>query len=127
VNSTERFRFFRPADLLIPAVVILIMLLIGRGSGETGGTATVHLPGGGSIALELSVDTTVTVQGHLGGVEVTVEAGKAGITSSPCPGQDCVRSGGIGSPGEVVVCIPSAVFITVEGDRVEGTPDAYSY
>lgn len=69
----------------------------------------------------------MTFQGRLGAVEVTVEAGEAGITSSPCPGQDCVRSGSIATPGQVVVCIPSEVFITVEGDRQEGAPDAYSY
>jgi hypothetical protein len=127
VASPERYRLFRPADLVIPAVLVPLLLLLGSGSGGEGGTAKIHLPDGSSVSLELVRDTSVTVSGNLGPVVISVEGGGVRIGSSPCPGQDCVRQRAITSPGEAVVCIPSGVFVTVEGDPADGFPDAYSY
>jgi hypothetical protein len=127
VRNAERFRIFRPADLLIPAVLVPLLLLLGRGGGENGGNARIHLPDGSSVSLELDRDTSLAVQGNLGEVVVSVGDGCVSIASSPCPGQDCVRQRPIESPGETVVCIPSGVFVTVEGEPAEGSPDAFSY
>ena len=126
-RTSERFRIFRPADLLIPAVLVPLLLLLGSGGGGNGGNALIHLPDGSSISLELDRDTSLAVTGNLGEVVVSVGDGRVRIVSSPCPGQDCVRQRPVASPGETVVCIPSGVFITIEGEPAEGSPDAFSY
>jgi hypothetical protein len=127
VGSPDRYRLFRPADLLIPAVLVPMLLLLGSGGGGEGGTTKINLPDGSCVSLELDRDTSVTVIGNLGPVIVSVEGGGVRIGSSPCPGQDCVHQRAIAAPGEAVVCIPSGVFVTVEGEPAEGFPDAFSY
>ena len=44
---------------------------------------------------------------------VTVREGGIAITASDCPGQDCVHSGAIHSPGRSLVCLPNALEIRV--------------
>jgi hypothetical protein len=46
---------------------------------------------------------------------ITVDGGKVRITASDCPGQDCVHSGGISSPGRSLVCLPNGVEVRIVG------------
>ncbi|MBQ8917117.1 MAG: NusG domain II-containing protein, partial [Oscillospiraceae bacterium] len=40
---------------------------------------------------------------------------RACIAQSTCPGEDCVHSGWISSPGRSVVCLPNRVEIRITG------------
>ncbi|MBD3277709.1 MAG: NusG domain II-containing protein, partial [Candidatus Aegiribacteria sp.] len=43
-------------------------------------------------------------------------------------GQDCVRQGWIDKPGEMVVCVPSGVFMVMSDDAGPSrAPDAVTY
>ncbi len=127
-SSSERLRLFVPQDLLVPAAVALLLVLLpGRRGGESGPPREAVVEVGGSAdTLDLSVDTTVTYQGALGPVEVQVSEGRARVLSSPCPGQDCVGAGWLGSPGQVAVCVPSGLYLLVRGEG-QGRVDAVSY
>lgn len=63
--------------------------------------------------------------GRLGPVRIEVAGREARVACSPCPGQQCVETGWISSPGEVSVCAPSGVWIRIEGGGE--APDAVSY
>lgn len=50
-----------------------------------------------------------------GGVNLLcVENGEAYIKSADCSNQVCVDSGHISSPGEVIVCLPHRVIVSIE-------------
>lgn len=125
--GTELFRLFRPADLLILPLLVLIVLLGARGEGV--GSAIVIVHGlDCELRLSASTDTTMTVDGRMGPLTLEIQGGMVRITDSPCPGQDCVIQGWISTPGVPLVCIPSGVYVLLEasGDDRTGV-DAVSY
>ena len=69
---------------------------------------------GGQLLMTVSLDKPqqFPVEGDYCNV-ITVEDGKISITDSDCPGQDCVHSGAIHSPGRSLVCLPNALEIRV--------------
>ena len=79
--------------------------------------------GSDGVVAEVNLDLrdTLAVEGPLGTTYVAVGGGEARIISSPCPQKLCVRSGPVRRPGEVVVCIPNRVAVTIEGGK---GPDA---
>lgn len=70
----------------------------------------------GQIICELPLerDGSYTVSGQYVNV-ITVQNGQAAITRSDCPGEDCVHSGWISSPGRSVVCLPNRVELRLTG------------
>lgn len=61
----------------------------------------------------------IEVQGKLGLVSIGIEGGKARFLHSPCKNKLCIGSAPIGVTGEWSACLPSGVFIRVEGDADE--------
>ncbi len=114
VKSNKKYPFFRLNDLAIP--VVLILLLLSFQSGVEG-----------IRQLELGVDSTFTVTGNLGEMEITIENDMARITRSPCPGQDCIMQSWLKKPGDLAVCVPSGVFIVITSEDDSLSPDAVSY
>ncbi|HBE87040.1 MAG TPA: hypothetical protein DDW53_19330, partial [Lachnoclostridium sp.] len=41
----------------------------------------------------------------------------ASITEASCPDKVCVRTGKIHRSGELIVCLPNRVVITIEGEE----------
>lgn len=79
------------------------------------------------LRYRLEIDSTFTVMGNLGEMEISIENERARIASSPCQGQDCVNQGWLSGPGDMAVCVPSGVFIIVSGNDGSHSPDAVSY
>lgn len=67
----------------------------------------------------LNESRVIEVQGKLGIVTVGIEGGKARFLDSPCKNKLCIGSAPIGVTGEWSACLPSGVFIRVEGDSHE--------
>lgn len=129
MRAKSEYPFFKPADLFIPVVVILILLTLTSTRGRDGSTGlhlTIHSEEG-LQHLGLSSDTLFHVSGNMGPVEIQVENGRVRIVSSPCPGQDCVRQGWLSTGGDMAICVPSGVFIHLEAGSAEDSPDAVSY
>jgi hypothetical protein len=78
--------------------------------------------------LELSRDTTITVDGAIGGLTVAVDRGILSFKNSRCPLKICEKSGGISRDGSVLVCAPNRVMARIEGIGTEsgGGIDALS-
>jgi hypothetical protein len=126
-RSRLRYPWLRPLDplILLAGVLPLLLSLSGGPSGPAGMLEVVGP--GGADTLELARDSSVSVPGRLGPVDVEVLHGRARISASPCPGQDCVRSGWVEAAGDVSVCMPSGVLIRVIGPAEDGGPDALTY
>lgn len=70
------------------------------------------------FALEGS-RTRDSVQGALGPVEIEHGEGTIRILSAPCPGKLCVKQGHAQRVGGKLVCVPSRVVVSIEGDVSE--------
>jgi len=123
----SRYPWLRPLDplILLAGALPLLLSLSGSPSGPAGLLEVVGPEG--ADTLRLARDTSIAVPGRLGSVCVEVRRGEARISSSPCPGQDCVRTGWIDAAGAVSVCMPSGVLIRVIGPAEDGGPDALTY
>ncbi|MEN8209310.1 MAG: NusG domain II-containing protein [Candidatus Fermentibacteria bacterium] len=127
MKSDKEYPFFRLNDLAIPVVLFLLFQSFpGRGEGTSGCHLEVHT-GECTSRYELQADSVFNVTGSLGEMHITIQNESARITSSPCPGQDCVRQGWLGKPGDLAVCVPSGVFIVITSDDDSLSPDAVSY
>ena len=105
------------ADLVVIGAVLLSALLLAapRLWRETAHTATVRCRG------EI-LDTVVLGEGEErvytlpeGEVRVSFSAVGVSVVSSPCAGQDCVRTGTVGTAGDGVFCLPLGFSVTLSG------------
>lgn len=65
--------------------------------------------------LPLERDCSYTVSSGRYVNVITVRDGRAAITRSNCPGEDCVHSGWVSFPGRSVVCLPNRVELRLTG------------
>lgn len=116
--ESEKFNF-QKADLLVIAAIILFAVLIAvpflfpaRGSED----ATVQIYQDGQLIKEvpLQENTTLTVPGQYQNV-VQIQDGRVAIMEADCPGNDCVHTGWISTPGASIVCLPNRVEIRIVG------------
>lgn len=104
--------------LFVLAVSLIFVL---PASVISGGTEVIVRSGDRVVArYSLDQDRSFNVSGPLGDTIIEIEAGRAGIKSSPCPHKICVRMGKIGSEGGVIVCIPNKITVSVGNDRTDG-------
>ncbi|MEG1541331.1 MAG: NusG domain II-containing protein [Oscillospiraceae bacterium] len=75
-----------------------------------------------SIALQEVTEREIIKVGGAFHNEIAVEPGRICVLSSDCPGEDCVHSGWIESPGRSLVCLPNRLEIRIEGgaSQVDG-------
>ena len=107
---------FKIGDFLAIGAVLLLavftfLAFLPRGKQEA---VSAQIYRGGQLLMTVSLDKPqqFPVEGDYCNV-ITVEDGKISITDSDCPGQDCVHSGAIHSPGRSLVCLPNALEIRV--------------
>ena len=110
---------FRKGDLLAIVFVLVLAAAValffapGRGTAEN---AMVQIFRDGKLMQELSLesDQSILITGEYENTVVILD-GRACIAQSTCPGEDCVHSGWISSPGRSVVCLPNRVEIRITG------------
>ena len=112
-------RHIRPGDYLTLAVggLCTIWITIVVWSGGAADKAIIR--SGGKIFREvpLSRDQQVEVPGPLGTSVITIEKGKARISSDPSPRQYCVRQGWLQQTGEIAICLPNEVSVELTGGK----------
>ncbi|WP_139650577.1 NusG domain II-containing protein [Raoultibacter phocaeensis] len=87
---------------------------------------------GGTHRISLDEDGTYPIKTDLGTNVIVVEHGEAHMGDADCPGHDCIEQGAISNPGEIIVCLPHKLIVTVEGtddeavSAIEGGGDAGS-
>lgn len=119
MKKNEMRLTFGKGDLLAIGMVAVIAILVGVvfwnnvGSSE-GTTAVIYQDGVLLERLSLEKDGAYVVETPYRNT-ITVKDGKAAITASDCPGNDCVHSGWIHEAGRSIVCLPNRVEIRIEG------------
>lgn len=51
---------------------------------------------------------------------ILVEHNSISIKDADCPHEECVKSGAISQPGEMIVCLPYKLIINIEGQTQTG-------
>ena len=119
---------FRPGDavaiagVVVAAVAMLVGLMCFASAGEAS-LARIYQDGRPIREIRLDTDGEFTVQGAYRNV-ITVRDGQIAVTESDCPGEDCVHSGWIRTPGRSIVCLPNRMEIRLEGTAGADDVDA---
>lgn len=114
-HNGMRLRFQKGDFIAIGAVLLLavaVLLLFLPAKSASGGVAEIYKDGVLIKTVPLNADTELTVENGYTNV-ITVRDGKIAFTDADCPGEDCVHSGWIDSPGRSLVCLPNRVEIRV--------------
>ena len=110
---------FRRGDLFAVALVVFIALgtvlaFLPSGAADENSAAQIYMDSALVKEVPLSADTSFSIEGDYQNT-ILVEGGKIRISESNCPGEDCVHSGAIFSPGRSIVCLPNRLEIRVTG------------
>ena len=72
---------------------------------------------GGQVFAELDLHArrTLSVPGPLGNTLIAIEPGRARVVSDPGPRQYCVRQGWLARSGEIAICAPNQVSLSITG------------
>ena len=119
--ETDKLRF-RKGDWIVIGLVILLAVCVvfcflPQGNRQAG-HAQIYLNGQLLKTVALDEEQTFAVTDRYTNV-ITVEDFTIAITSSDCPGQDCVHSGRISSTGRIIVCLPNGLEIRVISDTAD--------
>ena len=113
-------RYLRPGDwLLLLGAAVLVgtsfpLLWQAGGQGEK---AVIRLDGQVYAEVALNKPRDILVPGPLGQTRVQVEAGRARGASDPGPRQYCVRQGWLSRSGEIAICAPNRVSLSIVGSH----------
>lgn len=87
---------------------------------EPGATVCVMVDDKRYAVYPLGIDTEADILTPYGHNRLVIRDGAARIVDADCPQQICVRRRAIRASGEVIVCLPHRVVVTVEGgDRAD--------
>lgn len=110
---------FRRGDWL--AILLVAVLALGiaaafasNGNDDENRKVQVYLDGALIHELSLLEDASLQVDGEYSNT-ITIQNGRAAITASDCPGEDCVHSGWIDQAGRSIVCLPNRVELRITG------------
>ena len=104
--------------LLIAALTLLSFAGFGwsRLAGSSGSHVVVEVEGKKALELPIDRDGEFSVNGPLGKTTVEVKGGAVFIIESPCPRSFCKHMGKIRYPGEILVCVPNRVCVSIKGN-----------
>lgn len=115
--DTRKLRFCK-ADFLVIAATILLAIIIAVVFIPRSDTseAVVQIYQDGTLIREVSLqeDFTLTLAGTYKNT-IQIQNGRVAIIASDCPGEDCVHTGWISTPGTSIVCLPNRVEIRIVG------------
>ena len=111
---------FKIGDLLaiggvLLAAALVLLVYLPRGNTDAA-VAQIYQNGKLVMTLPLDQPRELPITGGYCNT-ITVRDGKIAITGSDCPGQDCVHSGWLDSPGRSLVCLPNALEIRVVAEQ----------
>lgn len=106
------------ASLLVLSALLFLFFSIGR---KEGGFAVVTVDGVQTDRISLQQEGTYPLNG--GTNILLIQNGCARMAEADCPDHICVETGEIRYEGQMIVCLPNRVVVTIEG--VKGDADFY--
>lgn len=111
----NRTPFAKKTDLLwLLLPVICIMILLWRTQSDTSVSAQISINDEVVAEYPLSEPQTITLA-EADGVTIEIIENTICISEADCPDKRCVRMGRISKPGEMLVCLPHGMIITLVG------------
>jgi len=113
------------AILLIAGAGLLINRLVFAEPAAVVEVAAIYEASNGTVLerFDLSKNITYTIvteplsgETEPGENQLIIENGKAWISKANCPNQDCVHQGKISQSGEMLVCLPHRVTVSIVGE-----------
>lgn len=103
-------------DALLFAALVALTVLSPRliPAGAAGSALTVQTEGG-VVEVSLLEDGVYPVPGPLGEAHLVVAGGRARLENAPCPLKLCEAMGPVSRAGQVIVCLPNRIAVTVQG------------
>lgn len=105
--------------LVLAAAALSAVFAFGQSSAADGGFAVISTPDG-RTEYPLCHDAVIPVGGRGHTLTAVIENGGIRVTESDCPDGICVGMGRASKPGEMIVCVPAGVIITIRGGGTEG-------
>ena len=108
----------RFADGILLLILITLTALSPRflSAGLPGNAVLVRTPDS-VTTVPLGTDGRYPVAGPLGKAYLVVKNGRAHLENAPCPLKICEAMGSINRAGQVIVCLPNRIFVTVPGQE----------
>ena len=103
--------FFRPVDLLPLLLALAASLALAFLPAGEGRAVEVRVDGETVVTLPLDRDTEYACRG----LTVVVKDGAAYVKDADCPDKLCEKVGPLTKAGDVAVCLPNRVTLTVTG------------
>ena len=114
--AKEALFHFRKGDLLSIGLVMALAVFVAIGflpqKNQGVGVAEIYLNAEKIKTVSLGEETVFTVSDRYTN-EITVTGGTIAVTSSDCPGEDCVHLGAVSAGGRSIVCLPNGLEIRV--------------
>lgn len=119
MKKNETCLDFSKGDIGVIGFVIILAFLIGiifgrKVDAQKGNIVVIYKEGEKIQELPLDKNNEIIINNDYTN-RVVIEDGRASITESNCPGEDCVHSGWITGGGRSIVCLPNRVEIRIEG------------
>ncbi|MFT4106573.1 MAG: NusG domain II-containing protein [Lacrimispora sp.] len=111
----KRERILIAAILVISGLLSVSFYVRNRKPAEQ---VVVTVDGKTVTTLDLHKDVDMTIDGYGGSTNhLIIKDGYCSVTDASCPDKVCVRTGKIHRSGELIVCLPNRVVVTVEGEE----------
>lgn len=112
-------QLLRPGDLLVLLAGVTGWLALSVSLWQSGPAEQAQVRRNGMLvaAYPLNQDRTVSVDGALGTTVIRIESGRARVVSDPGPRQYCVKQGWLSRPGEMALCAPNHVSLSLIGGQ----------
>ena len=102
-------------SLLLLSAVVLIATTLSRQGG-----ASIEVTVGGELVGTYSLGTDAVYELNGGTNILTVSGGVAYMSDSNCPDHTCENTGRVKYVGEMIVCLPNRITVTVVGETDGG-------
>ena len=125
----HRPSFFKKADIFLAIALLLLgfgTLALLKSGQKDGSFARVTVDGTLYGTYRLDEDRTVDIETPYGRNVLRIEGGKAFMQEADCPNHDCVEKGAVAKTGQIILCLPHKLAVTIVNEGEEA-PDAISY
>ena len=127
MREQERLTFRKGDGVAIGAVILtalaLLAFFLASAGNEEAKSVRIYRNGEMIREMPLTENGEYLVTGIYEN-RIEIRDGKAAITRSSCPGEDCVHSGWISQAGRSIVCLPNRVEVRIEGSAADDDVDA---
>ncbi len=109
----------RPGDVLVLLAGIAGWVTLSVSLWQSGPAAQAQVRRDGQLvaAYPLNEPRTVSVDGPLGPTVIRIESGRARVMSDPGPRQYCVKQGWLSRSGEMALCAPNHISLSLTGGQ----------